>query len=103
MEKAKPKIANSDFYTLLGDAHSKTGDYENAIEYYEYAASMVPNRFRPLFKLFMLYEETGQTQQSLRIAHKIVNKPVKVVSNEVTEIVKECSNYIYLIEYENVK
>ena len=94
MEMAKPQSTGSGFYSLLGDACFKTGDYNSAISYYKYAASIVPNRFRPLYKLFKLYEETGETQQALAMAQNIVNKPVKVDSNEIREIKKECMNYL---------
>jgi hypothetical protein len=77
-----------------------TGDNGNAIKYYEYAAYMVPNRFRSLYKLFTLYRETGKTQQALEIAQNIVNKPVKVDSYEVQQIKKECIDFIQLKEYE---
>jgi O-antigen ligase len=103
MEKAKDKIASSEYYGLLGDAYFKTNNYENAIKSYEYAAYMVPNRFRPLYKLFKLYEYLGKTQQALAIAQVIVNKPIKINSNEIQEIIKECSNFINLKNVEYIK
>jgi tetratricopeptide (TPR) repeat protein len=103
MEMAKDKITSSEFYGLLGDACFKTSDYENAIKNYEYAAYMVPNRFRPLYKLFKLYEEIGKTQQALNVAQIIVNKTIKINSNETQEIIKECRNFIHLKNVEYLK
>ena len=95
MELAKDKIASSEFYGLLGDAYFKTENYSNAITCYQYAAHMVPNRFRPLYKLFKLYVELEKTEQALEIAQIIVNKPIKVNSNEIQEIIEECSSFIH--------
>jgi len=99
MEVAKPKVSNSDFYVLLGDVYFKTGDYENAAISYGYAAKMVPNRFRPLYKLFKMYEELGETQRASEIAQKIITKPVKVDSYEIQQIIKECIDFIQSNNY----
>ena len=96
MEMAKSQVTDSDFYMLSGDAYINTGDYDNAISFYQYAADIVPNRFRPLHKLFNVYKELGGTQQALAIAHTIKDKPVKVDSYEVRKIKKECIDFIQL-------
>jgi len=103
MEIAKPLIASSEFYSLLGDTYFKTGDYESAKIHYEYASFMVPNRFRPLYKLFKMYRELEKIQEALVIAQNIVIKPVKVISVEIQGIIKECNDFINTIEYEQIK
>ena len=100
LESAKPKIATNNFYDLMGDIFVKTGDFEKAISCYKYVSFMIPNRFRPLYKQFILYEELGQTDQAMEIAQSIVNKPVKVDSYEIRDIIKACNNFIRLKEYE---
>ncbi|MDR1115489.1 MAG: O-antigen ligase family protein [Tannerella sp.] len=100
MEAAKPQRTGDRFLVLLGDAFHHTGDDKNAIIQYEYASYMVPNRFRPLYKLFKLYEETDNTHYALEIAQRIVNKRIKVDSYEVRGIKRECNDFIHLKEHE---
>lgn len=100
MEKAKAKITGVESYCLLGDAYAKTRNYEKSLSYYKYASQLVPNRFRPLYQQFKLYETLGDIPQALLLAHVIVKKPVKVDSCEVQQMIKECIDFIKLKAYE---
>ena len=100
MEKAKSKITGVESYCLLGDAYAKTRNYEKSLSYYKYASQLVPNRFRPLYQQFKLYETLGDIPQALLLAHVIVKKPVKVDSCEVQQMIKECIDFIKLKAYE---
>jgi predicted negative regulator of RcsB-dependent stress response len=94
MEKVRSRMAFSGVYSLLGDAYSQSGNWESAEKNYQYAARIVPNRFRPLFKLFRLYIQTKQTDKAIKMAHIIVNKRIKVDSGEIQNMIKECNDFI---------
>ncbi|MBN3520854.1 tetratricopeptide repeat protein [Algoriphagus lutimaris] len=55
-------------YSLLGDAYLELGNNEQAISYFEKAASYEPNKFftpKYLMKLAIAYEEAGQIQNAI--------------------------------------
>jgi hypothetical protein len=47
---------------------------------------MCPVKFMPLYKLFQLYEITGNTENARKIAKVIIDKPVKVMSPTIVNI-----------------
>lgn len=56
-------------YSLLGDAYLELGNNEQAISFFEKAASYEPNKFftpKYLMKLAVAYEEAGQIQNAIQ-------------------------------------
>ncbi|SIN99496.1 tetratricopeptide repeat protein [Algoriphagus halophilus] len=64
-------------YSLLGDAHLELGNNEQAISFFEKAASYEPNKFftpKYLMKLAIAYEEAGQIQNAIDAYGEIEEK-----------------------------
>ena len=62
-------------YALLGDAYSEKGSYEEAIGYYEKAASYKPNKdFTPgyLMKLAIAQEKAKKNKEALETYNKVI-------------------------------
>jgi hypothetical protein len=55
---------------------------------------MIPCRFLPLFRLFEIYRESGDLQEAIRYAIKIVHKPVKIHSGTVEMIRREARAFL---------
>lgn len=64
-------------YSLLGDAYLELGNNEQAISFFEKAASYEPNKFftpKYLMKLAIAYEEAGQIQNAIDAYGEIEEK-----------------------------
>lgn len=66
-----------EWYLQLGDACWRKGDWIKAEECYRKAASMIPHRLTPKFKLFELYKGQGDIENACRMARIVVNASVK--------------------------
>ena len=44
---------------------------------------MCPNRFIPLYKLFKIYKQLGDTEKMLKVGNIILNKKIKVPSQKI--------------------
>ena len=67
---------------LIGNIHQKMSNYDDAEIHYWEAAYMCPSKIMPLYRLFKLYEEQGDTVNMVNIGHKLLDKPVKVHSRD---------------------
>ena len=81
--------ADYDLQMLMADNYQQLKDYVEAEQYYRKAAAMCPVKFVPLYKLFQLYEITGDEGKAYKIAEVILNKPVKINSPTVRQIKQE--------------
>ena len=89
------KISNNyEIQLLQGDNSFNLGDIDQAIKYYTNISYMIPSRYMPLYKLFVLYDAIGQEQEALRIARMIVSKKMKVSSLPAFEIIRIAKQYI---------
>lgn len=79
---------------LLANIYKKMGQHENAIQAYERAHYMVPCRFEPLYGQFMIYGELGDTTQIIRMAYEIIEKPIKVRSDRVGQMIAHANHAI---------
>lgn len=75
-----------DVQILLGDNLEHIGQIKQAITVYRHASDMIPNRFIPLESMLNLYQKIGDTINARLIAKEILEKPVKVPSQQVEEI-----------------
>lgn len=71
-------------------------DYARAIRTFEWLSEYVPNRFRPRWELLELYKRTQHPDSAIRTASFILTMPVKISSDEVSEIKKEAESLIKL-------
>lgn len=89
------------FYLNLGQAYEATGDYQKAEESYLTASNMVPNKFTSKYLLAKFYLNTKQFKKSAALAEHILAMPVKIPSQEVTDIKK--GSALILIEAKKIK
>ncbi len=82
-------LANYDLCLLEGDIHRALGDRRAAMRSYRRAHWMVPSRFVPLYEMYNVAAEDGDTATSRSLAREILSKPVKVPSRETLEIIEE--------------
>lgn len=75
--------ADYDLELLLGELYEKLYQYEKALEHFEIAHNMCPNRFVPLYKLFKIYKALGDTARVISIGNEILTKRVKVPSRKI--------------------
>jgi O-antigen ligase len=78
--------ADYDLQMLMADNYQQMQNYSEAEKYYKKAAAMCPVKFMPLYRLYQLYEATGQKEKELSMAGIILKKPVKVMSQTIQDI-----------------
>lgn len=88
------KIADDRIYQLLGDCYMETAQYDKAESAYRKQYSMIPNRFFPLYKLFHLYQKSGNGEMAKKVAETIVYKPVKIHSPAIRDMKKEMQEFL---------
>lgn len=84
-----------DIQLLLADNFYKTGDTLNSIKTYRFASAMIPCRFFPAYRLFKIYEETGQCDLAKYYANLVIMKKIKVESRAVSLMRAEAKKYLY--------
>lgn len=87
------QICVSDYETemLKGDIYLSCKQYNKSILHYKIAAQMCPNRFLPLYGMYIVYKKNGDNENCNRMSEKILNKKIKVPSvliNQIKEAVK---------------
>lgn len=55
---------------------------------------MIPSKFTPIYKLFLIYKSIDNIEAATHYAAMIINKPVKVNSLAIKYYKSECENYI---------
>ncbi|MDE5417940.1 O-antigen ligase family protein [Labilibaculum sp. DW002] len=94
LEKAKLYRSDPILYTALGDTYRALKEYEKAEKAYLQAWYIIPHKFYPKYLLAKLYDETGQTTKSKRIAKELLNKKVKVKSKAIEEMRSELAKIL---------
>ena len=81
--KCSNHLASYDLEFLLANSYLFTGNYTNALEHFETAHNMCPNRFVPLYKQFKIYKAQGDTVRMISTGNEILAKRVKVPSRKI--------------------
>ena len=76
------------FLIVQANNYQSTKVYSLAEEYYKRAFLIMPNRIYPLFKLMLLYKESGQKHKVKLMTFKVLNFKVKIES-DATKYMKE--------------
>ncbi len=97
LEKSLISYVDYQTYVFIGDGYFKSKKIKKAIESYEYAENMVPNRFVPLYKQFLVFKENKDIERLKTISKKINQKPVKINSSTVEMIKQEVNDYLFII------
>lgn len=77
---------------LFANIYKNLGQKENSIQAYKLAQNMVPCRFEPLYGQLMIYYDYRDTINIIRTAYEIIEKPIKVQSDRVSQIIAH-ANY----------
>lgn len=94
VEECKKAWNDYDVQILLADNLENTGRTDEAIDVYGHAADMIPCRFEPLNSMMALYLSSGDTLSAVRIAEKIISKPVKVESLRIWDIKSDAKSLL---------
>lgn len=86
--------ADYDLELILGENYRQLGNFAEAERHYRHASLMCPSRFVPLFRLVQLLDESGRISEAKKLAHQIVDKPIKVLSGQVEIIKRNMNDYI---------
>ena len=89
LKEAEANLNDIDLYIYLGNSYVGLGEYENAASCFTKASLIMPVKFYPKYRLVKIYQETHQNEKAINLAREIVNMPVKVPSDIITNIKKE--------------
>jgi len=73
-------------YNILGKNYQGLKNYQLAEQNFLLASRIVPSRIYPYYLLANLYGESGDTQQALLMAQKVLEKEPKVQSTAINEM-----------------
>lgn len=88
----KSYLADYELSLLIGDIYRGMGRKDSSLFYYERAHYMCPSRFSPLYEMFNVYKEYGDTANSARLKDVILHKAIKIKSEEISRIIQEVQN-----------
>lgn len=73
---------------LSGKINESMQLYEDALEDFNIAYGMCPNRFSPLFEIYKIYEKTNNEDGQRKYSELIRNKKIKIPSSQVSNIIE---------------
>lgn len=96
LEECQTMLNDYDVQMLIGDCLQNIGDTIEAIEHYNYAGNMVPNKFLPHYYKMLLLLKKNDTINAVRVASTIIDKPIKIKeSPSVQRIIREATAILY--------
>jgi len=86
----------NDYYVqiLFSDNYTKIGKMDSALIACNQAYNMIPCRFEPLYRKMMIYGLSGDTVNALRMAYEILEKPVKVRSEQLNQMISSAERVV---------
>lgn len=85
-------------YNCIGNNYKNMEEYEKAENMYFLAFHTVPNRHYPLYLLMKLYIDSGFPEKAKVIAEILLEKPVKVESTAIEEMLEEARRILDSID-----
>ena len=79
---------------LLSDNYVKMGNMDSALIACNQAYNMIPCRFDPLYRKMLIYVFLNDTVNSVRTAYEILEKPVKVRSEQLNQMISVAENIV---------
>ena len=92
--------ADYDLQMLMAENYLQMKNYAKAEQHYQKAAAMCPVKFIPLYCLYQLYGTTGDRENEMIMAEKILYKPVKVTSPVIQQMKEEVEENLRITNYE---
>ncbi len=90
-------------YQQIGDYYLETKNFKSAIENYEIAKNIQPNRFTPLYLLLKAHISKRDKINAVKIAELIVAMDEKIPSAKTNEIKKIAKNLLIKLKQPNEK
>lgn len=87
---------------LYSDVYAKTGQIDKAISACDEAYNMVPSRFGPLYRKMLVYMMSNDSVNAINMANQILDKPVKIQSEELDRIISAAEGLISHYEDEQL-
>ena len=89
-------LADYDLCLLRGDIEQELGSSKSAIAFYWQAYYMCPSRFVPLYEIYKIHRRSGNLSEQNRLADIILNKEIKIDSEEIRRIKENVRNFMDL-------
>lgn len=83
---------------LYSDIYAKKGDMDRALMACDQAYNMVPCRFDPLYRKMLIYGYSNDTINVVRTAHEILEKPIKVHSDQLDHILSTAERMVSVFD-----
>lgn len=83
-----------DIQILLANNYYNQNEFIMAEKCYITASHMCPNRFIPLYGLFILYKKNNNIKKCIELSNLILNKPIKLKSRTIDYIQRDVSVFI---------
>lgn len=87
-----------DVQLLFANNYAYLHEREKAIQSFDQANYMIPCRFEPLYGKMLVYEDSHDTINVLRMANEINEKPIKIRSDRVSFIIEHAQQILLLFE-----
>jgi tetratricopeptide (TPR) repeat protein len=87
------KQSSYDAYLNLAKSYEDLNNLLSAEKYYQKCSSLIPHRFVPKYRLFIIYKKTHRCREAREMANIIINMDIKVYSDLVGEIRNEAMKY----------
>ncbi len=94
LKTAEGRINDSDYFIYLGSSYEGIGDYTSALECFDQSSYIMPVKFYPIYRMVLLYRKTGENEAAKMLAKKILDMPIKVESDIVSNIRSEMSQFL---------
>ena len=82
-----------DVVMLKGMAYKSLEHYDDALTCFRLASNMCPSKFMPLYQAFETLALCGREKEAKALCKRIIEKPVKIDSDQVRFIKAKCSAY----------
>ena len=83
-----------DVYYALGNSFYRMEQYGQAEKYYQMANYMIPSRLKPIYSLWKLYVEKGDSLRGIQMAGLALKQPIRVENTFTIKAKKEMSSYL---------
>ena len=100
LSKCSDKWSEYNVQLLYIDNYFKLGQLDKALEACDEANMMVPSRFGPIYRKMLIYMMQKDTVNATRMANEILDKPIKIQSEELDRMVFAAESLINLYEGE---
>lgn len=87
-------VTSYEVQLALAQCFKRTGNLKEAFDRYLWFSYYVPNKFTPKYEMMQLAQRLNYCQTAKEIANQILEQPVKISSNRVTQIKKEAEIFL---------